>query len=185
MLDSLQSVGVPGYLRRIFGSYLSKRGLMYDTSESSETLNITDQLPQYSVLGPCYVEMVVIEWCLDDVTSGANQTVNTIWQGFSCVGTNSYTSQPRRSSLPAGKLGIPSLWRLEIVTFQQGHLLNIWVFRFTLEYDLLKQRVLLRHPQLLCQTWEVLSRDKTSVKRDQFLRSYSNFCPQEKHIHSR
>ena len=111
ILGALQHLNVPVYLRRLLGSYLSERILMYDTSAKLKTRNITGGVPQGSVLGPLLwnimydavlrlvmppgvsivgfaddVAIVVVEKYLDDVTYVANKAVRTVRQWLATVG---------------------------------------------------------------------------------------------------
>lgn len=52
VIKALQKIGVPGYLLRIIGSYLSERVLKYETKDGLKAYAVTGGVPQGSVLCP-------------------------------------------------------------------------------------------------------------------------------------
>ena len=52
IMQALNNMNVPGYLRRIVGSYLTDRILQYDTEDGPREYKVTGGVPQGSVLGP-------------------------------------------------------------------------------------------------------------------------------------
>jgi len=51
-LEALRSFNIPEYLLNVVHSYLSKRELVLETSVGPRTYEVTDGVPQGSVLGP-------------------------------------------------------------------------------------------------------------------------------------